>query len=357
MEDEISSIISNILIVDDSPVNLNVLEYILKGSGYKVRPVTNGLMALQVAEKEKPDVVLLDIIMPDIDGYEVCRRFKENQNLCDIPIIFISAMNEINYIVKALASGGADYITKPFQAEEVKARVATHLKLYQQKQKLQKQSKELKDLMVTKEKLFSIISHDLRSPFSVILWYSETLAENEENLEKIKIKEYATGINTIASATLKLLDNLLQWSRIQKGILIPKIQNINFKDIANEIMKVSQEIAKSKGITLKNNIVSDIFAYCDEEMTLTILRNLITNAIKFTNKKGVVSFEAKPQDSFLEIKVSDNGVGIPSEKISHLFYIDKDISTLDTENEKGSGLGLMLCKELVEMQGGKMGGE
>ena len=122
----------NILIVDDIPTNLKILGGILKGDGYKVRPVPNGLLALQAAEKERPDLILLDIMMPEMDGYEVCRKLKENPELVDVPVIFISALNDTQDIVKAFTSGGVDYITKPFQAEEVKARVATHLKICRQ---------------------------------------------------------------------------------------------------------------------------------------------------------------------------------------------------------------------------------
>ncbi|MEI8204828.1 MAG: hybrid sensor histidine kinase/response regulator [Bacteroidota bacterium] len=346
--------IPNILIVDDITANLKVLGDILKSYGYKVRPVPSGAMALQVAEKEIPDLILLDIMMPEMDGYEVCRRLKENKNLCDIPVIFISALNDTSDIVKAFTSGGVDYITKPFQSEEVKARVATHLKICQQKQKLLEQSKQLSDLMKTKDKLFSIISHDLRSPFTVILGYSELLAERTSNFEKIKIKEFATDINTVATATLVLLDNLLEWSRIQRGILVPNIQRINIKEIALGLTELCGETAKRKGVVFQNNIQSDAFAYCDVNMLKTILRNLISNAIKYTNMDGMVSIDVAHNDSFCEINVSDNGTGIPSEKIPLLFHVDRSLSTVGTANEMGSGLGLVLCKELVELQKGRI---
>ncbi|MEI6277704.1 MAG: response regulator, partial [Prolixibacteraceae bacterium] len=135
----VNPMISNILIVDDVPANLQILCSILEREGYKVRPVTSGKLALQVVEKMKPDLILLDIMMQGMDGFEVCRKLKENPDLAEIPVVFISALNDTSDIVKALNSGGVDYITKPFHAEEVIARVKTHLQLYLQKKELHEQ--------------------------------------------------------------------------------------------------------------------------------------------------------------------------------------------------------------------------
>ena len=160
----------NILIVDDVPANLKVLGDMLKSEGYKVRPVLSGMQAIQVAEKEKPDIILLDVMMPDMNGYEVCKLLKENKNLCDIPVIFISALSDTADIVKALNSGGVDYISKPFQGEEVRARVATHIKLYLQ-------NKELQKLNAEKNKFFSIIAHDLRGPLGGLMGLAEIISD------------------------------------------------------------------------------------------------------------------------------------------------------------------------------------
>ena len=134
---------SNILIVDDAIANLTLLSEILKSEGYKVKPVSNGLTALQIVEVEKPDLILLDIMMPNMDGFEVCLRIKKNPKLRDIPIIFISALNDTRNIVKALNSGGVDYITKPFLEKEILVRVATNLRIWQQKQIILKQNIKL----------------------------------------------------------------------------------------------------------------------------------------------------------------------------------------------------------------------
>ena len=167
----------DILIIDDFPANLRILDEILTSEGYKVRPVLNGINALQSAEIEKPDLVLLDIMMPEIDGFEVCRQFKANPNLVDVPIIFISALNNASGIARAFTEGGIDYITKPFQAEEVKARVFSHLKFCRQQKELQDQKSELLELNAMKDKFFSIIAHDLRGPLGGIMGITEMMAD------------------------------------------------------------------------------------------------------------------------------------------------------------------------------------
>ncbi|MEI6577748.1 MAG: response regulator, partial [Bacteroidota bacterium] len=182
-----SSNFLNILIVDDIGDNLKLLDEILRPEGYKTRLVPNGPLAIKAAEKEKPDLILLDIMMPEMDGFEVCRSLKENPALKDIPIIFISASGDTNDIVTALNIGGVDYINKPFQAEDVKARVLTHLKLC-------RQNIELRELNATKNKFFSIIAHDLRSPFNGFLGLTRLMVEDLESLSGEDIKELSLSM-------------------------------------------------------------------------------------------------------------------------------------------------------------------
>ena len=230
----LSKKIPNILIVDDIPDNLKVLGDILKGKGYKVRPVLNGVMALQVAEKEKPDLILLDIMMPDMDGYEVSRKIQENELLKDIPVIFISALNDTNDIVKAFAAGGVDYITKPFKAEEVKARVATHLKIRQQKLRLQELNSE-------KVKFFSILAHDLRGPLGGLMMLAEMMKDNSLDLTPAQKQELTINLSDSASNIYNLLENLLQWSQIQNGHLKYKPEILNINSIINDCIKILEE--------------------------------------------------------------------------------------------------------------------
>ncbi len=322
--------------------------HILKDIGYKVRPVPNGTLALKVAEKEKPDLVLLDIMMPDMDGFEVCRRFKEDPNLNDIPIIFISALNDTKDIVKALNSGGTDFITKPFQAEEVKARVANHLKLYQQKLDLQKINAE-------KNKFFSIIAHDLKSPFSAFLGITQMLEEVLPDLTKEEIQSFASNMRSSATTLFRLLENLLQWARIQQGLIpfVPKMEPLSL--MVDESIFMISESAKNKEITVLNSISEDLEVFADKNMLQTIIRNLVSNAVKFTPKGGEIIISAKPTDNkMIEISVKDSGIGMPPSMASNLFRLDVKSNRSGTEGEPSTGLGLVLCKEFVEGHGGQI---
>jgi two-component system, sensor histidine kinase and response regulator len=267
----------DILIVDDSPANLMLLGHILKDFGYKVRPVLNGNMALQVAEKEKPDLILLDIMMPDIDGFEVCKRLKQSEKLSEIPIIFISASNSTEDIVKALASGGADYISKPFQAEEVLARVATHLKIYQQR-------KDLQEMNDTKNKFFSIIAHDLRGPLGGFMGLTEMMANDSISFTSDEKKALLFDLSRSARNIFNLLENLLEWSQIQNGLTVFNPQKIGLKYTVNNCLKIIAEPALKKSIELIVEIPDDFSIYADTNMLQSALRNLISNAVKFTPK-------------------------------------------------------------------------
>ena len=213
---------------------------------------------------------------------------------------------------------------------------------------------QLRELVSTKDKLFSIIAHDLRSPFNAILGFSELLIENINNLELADSKTYLGFINSSAKSTLILLDNLLNWSKSQTGQIIFKPEETNLSAIVREILETSDSIAKLKNISLNYTQAEDIKVYADLDMLKTILRNLISNAVKYTRSNGKINISAVRHQENIEIAVSDNGVGMSEEAQNKLFKIETNITTRGTQNEKGSGLGLILCKEFVEKHGGEI---
>ena len=338
--------IPDILIVDDVPGNLVILNDILEANGFKARPVLNGTLALQVAEKEKPDLILLDIMTPDMDGFEVCRRFKENKRLCDIPIIFISALTDTVDIVKAFNSGGVDYISKPFRTQEVIARVSTHIMLQQQRIDLQQ-------LNAAKDKFFTIIAHDLRGPFNGFLGLTQIMVDEISSLTPTEIQGMALDMNKSANKLFHLLENLLNWSRIQQG-LIPFIpEKLDLRSIINKSIGLLQDSAKMKGIGIENCITDGQMVLADNNLIQAVIRNLLSNAIKFTNKGGNIIISANTNnEGLIQISIKDSGIGMNPEMVGNLFRIDVNTGRKGTWGELSTGLGLLLCKEFVEKQGG-----
>jgi PAS domain S-box-containing protein len=219
---------------------------------------------------------------------------------------------------------------------------------------LKERENQLRELNSTKDKLFSIIAHDLRSPFNTILGFSELLINSFKDLDVAESEKYLEIINSSAKSTLVLLDNLLAWAKSQTGQIIYNPERTSLSAITGEILEVSKSIAKIKNISVKYIQTDDVEVYADVNMLKTILRNLVSNAIKYTYTNGEITISAIQNQSNIEITVSDNGVGMSEDIRNKLFEIDTNITTTGTANEKGSGLGLILCKEFVEKHGGEI---
>jgi len=339
--------IDDILIVDDDTGNLKLLNDLLKAKGFNIRTVPSGGLALQAAEKKKPDLILLDIMMPEMDGYEVFRQLKNSAHLQDVPVIFISALNDTKNIVRAINEGGVDYITKPFQPEEVLARVNIHLQL-------RRQSIELHELNASKDKFFSIIAHDLRSPFNSIIGFSEILLENAQVRNYEVYEEYTQIILNSARRAMDLLSNLMEWSRSQTGRINFNPESFEMAHVIEEIELLFTEVAKQKSIQIVREIPESVPVFADKDMISTILRNLVSNAIKFTYFGGKITISVQDKPKEVIVSISDSGVGMKKETIDGLFHIEHSTSTKGTNNEKGTGLGLILCKEFVEKHNGEI---
>jgi signal transduction histidine kinase/ligand-binding sensor domain-containing protein len=219
---------------------------------------------------------------------------------------------------------------------------------------LNKLNAELNELNASKDKFFSIIAHDLKNPFSTIIGFSEMMKESIRLNDSATFYEYTVMINTSAVQTLKLLENLLEWANSQRGKLSFNPVPVNLNELVKDEFLMVDEMRMNKNIELKSFIDDTLTIIADKNMVRTILRNLITNGVKFTNRKGMVTVNAYASDSFTEIAITDNGVGMSKETIAKLFRIDANISTSGTDNEKGTGLGLFLCKEFIEKHGGKI---
>jgi two-component system sensor histidine kinase/response regulator len=349
-ENKADQYIPNILIVDDVLDNLKVLSGILKDNGYKVRPVLNGQLALEVAENELPDLILLDIMMPGMDGYEVCRQLKLNPKLNEIPVIFISALNDTTDIVNAFNSGGVDYITKPFQEEEVSARVATHLKI-------NLQNKELKELNATKDRFFSIIAHDLRGPIGSIMQISELIARKGD-VDEDTLYFFLESQKDLSKNTFQLLENLLNWARSNTNQIEYYPEMLEVNSIINASVGAVDYQANVKNISVTTTCPAQIQVYADENMVRFVIRNLLSNAVKYTPKGGAISISiATTVNDTVVVSIKDTGIGMPQKIMENLFRIDASNNRPGTDGESSIGLGLLLCKEFAEKNGGMIWAE
>jgi signal transduction histidine kinase len=219
---------------------------------------------------------------------------------------------------------------------------------------LQRYSEELQELNASKDKFFSIIAHDLKTPFNSILGFSEILKDEARNLDIETIEQYAGIINSTSKNTFRLLENLLDWARIQQSQILFRPVPVILNKLVGEVVEMLVENANSKLITIINHIPENLIIMADEDMLKTILRNLLSNALKFTSVNGKVEIKSASAVHSIEISVEDNGAGIKQEDIGKIFKIGAGFSKRGTGNEKGTGLGLMLCKEFVEKHGGKI---
>jgi two-component system sensor histidine kinase/response regulator len=337
----------SILVVDDVAKNIQLIAKFLTKEGYTLNFAQNGETALKLTENKVFDLILLDIMMPSMDGFEVCRKIKENKKNQSVPIIFLTAKTDDEAIKKGFASGGVDYITKPFNPEELLARVSTHLKL-------QKRERELTELNNTKDTLLSIISHDLKTPFFNIMGLGEIILSNYSEFPDEQKIELLTNIIDAARASHNLLDNLLSWTRMQTG----KITFTPTKFIINELIKLNVDLARfqasNKGVQLIFTEEKEIKVFADENMVNTILRNLLSNAIKYTSRSGKVEVMLEKSDNLAVISVVDTGTGIPPEKVEKLFLFGQTVSTPGTNQENGSGFGLVITNDFIKLNNGKL---
>ena len=338
---------ARILIVDDVAKNIQLVAASLRSQGYSMTFAQSGPKALELAQTRPFDLVILDIMMPEMDGYEVCRRLKSLPLNGQTPVIFLTAKTDAEAIVQGFEAGAVDYLSKPFNGAELKARVQTHLELKRIREELEIAS-HLKD------KFFAIIAHDLRAPFNALLGLSQTLKDDVEDLSKEDIVQIASMIFEAGARANGLLEQRLRWASSQQGKITYHPERIELFPLAQEVVALLGEVAHRKEITLHNLLPPDTWVYADRPSIAAVFRNLVGNALKFTPQGGTVELRAEPKDGKMEIEVADNGLGMSLEVQESLFRLDRHHSTLGTAGERGTGLGLILCKEFLEKNGGSI---
>ena len=343
-----------VLVVDDSEFELQLVDFILQEKNYQTVLAGNGSDAFLILENLTPDLILLDIMLPDFDGFEVCKRIKAVDKLKDIPVIFFTSLSNIDDIVKGFEAGGVDYVTKPFNTDELLVRIKNHLDLINSKRKIELQARELSQANALKDKMFSVISHDLRSPVSSIKlaldFISKGLVKPTDELFNVTINDL---VKTTDEAYI-LLENLLGWAKSQSNILNVFPESLDLKPLASNIAGLLKLTSENKKIRIENNIPEGITVFADIQMIQSVLRNLLSNALKFTPENGSVEMSAVEINTEVKVSIKDSGVGISESNLKRIFDQDQPLKTTGTNKESGSGLGLILCKDFVEKTGGRI---
>ncbi|HEY9650145.1 MAG TPA: response regulator [Coleofasciculaceae cyanobacterium] len=360
----------NILIVDDTPENLQVLSATLSERGYQVRGVIKGKMAIRAARSAQPDLILLDIRMPDMNGYEVCQHLKSDAQTSDIPVIFISALDEVLDKVKAFNIGGVDYITKPFQVEEVLTRVEHQLtirrlqkQLLSQNEQLQQEIQERKKAeqaaeaaSQAKSEFLANMSHELRTPLNAILGFTQVMSRDP--FLTVDQRDYLGIINRSGEHLLELINDVLELSKIEAGMISLDETNFDLYRLLDNLEALFQIKAEQKKLDLIFSIDSDVPQYvkADEKKLRGCLINLLGNAIKFT-ERGHIQLRLMQgnwedaQSQCLIFEVEDTGPGIAPEELGNLFNAFVQTQT-GRKAAEGTGLGLSITRKFVQLMGG-----
>ena len=352
LESKINRSDYKILIVDDVVSNVLLLKILLTNEKFQVCTANCGNMCIEQAKAEKPDLILLDVMMPDISGFDTAVILKKDPTTADIPIIFLTALNNPSDLVHGFQVGANDFLTKPFNKEELIVRVMHQITLVAAKRLIQQQNEELRATIANRDKMYSVIAHDLRSPMaSIRMVLNLVVTAMSPDMIGPELFELLDKANKESEEVHDLLDNLLKWTKSQTGRLNVVLQDFDLNDVIPGVVEIFEMIATTKKIKLTyEGTNTPLVVRADNDMLKTIVRNFMSNAIKFSPEGGNIEIRMSTQDGFAKVSVHDHGVGIEPERIDSIFH--KGETTYGTGGEEGSGLGLQLCADFARKNGG-----
>ena len=336
---------ADVLVVDDNAMNRKLLETLLETNGYAVRTATDGIRALEAVAQQEPDLILLDIQMPFLDGYEVCARLKENPDTDGIPIIFISARGDVFDKLKGFDYGGVDYITKPFHTQEVLARVRTHLTIRNLQRNLLERIAELDAFAHT-------VAHDLKNPLSLIAGYADYVVEYMPEMEMEQNRELVNQIKVASYKTINIVNELLLLAGVRRENV--ELHTLDMAGVVTQAMKSLRfmvEESKARIVLPESWHRACGYAPWIEE----VWANYISNGIKYGGDPPQLELgSTELEDGTIRFWVRDNGAGLDEEAQSRLFV---EFSRLDEVRAQGHGLGLSIVKRIINRLGGTVGVE
>lgn len=342
-----NTIRSTVLIVDDVTKNLQVVGTMLRTAGYAIIVATSGAEALEGLRVQLPDLILLDLMMPVMDGLEVCRRLKADSATAQIPVIFLTASNEMEHLVAGFQAGAVDYVTKPFNAPELLARVRTHLELKHARQRLREMNDEKNEFM-------GIAAHDLRSPLTALKGYLEMIADDPE-MDRQEIQTLAERMITATRRMVEMVEQLLNANAIERGEIKVRLQPCDLSEILKGVVESFRTRAQAKQQTIHlREEPGTGRAMADFNLLVQVLENLVSNAVKYSPPGKSINVRLKRGAEGLCCEVQDEGPGLSAEDQKRLFSKFARLSARPTAGEPSVGLGLSIVKRVVEEMHGRV---
>lgn len=341
--------LGEVLIVEDTPNAMKLLSAVLSGAGYAVRQAASGELALWSAQFKLPELVLLDITMPVMDGFEVCRRLKGDPKTANVPVIFLSALDAIEDKVLGFKLGAVDYIAKPYQPEEVLARVRTHITLA----RLQK---ELEDADRVKSAFLATMSHELRTPLNAILGFCDMMrSEMFGPIGNRRYHEYLENIYGSGSLLLSLVNDLLDFSKLEAGQYVLTESEFDVGELIDGCADLTAATAAAGELTLEKTLADGLpLLMADGRAVRQIILNLLSNAVKFTPSGGKVTIAVRMEDGEMAFSVSDTGIGIAPDAIERITKPFQQADASIARRFGGSGLGLAISANLLQLHGARL---
>ena len=349
-----------ILVVDDSLTVLKSIKEMLSSNPqYNLLFGSSAHEAMRLSGNHKIDLILMDYQMPEMDGFKTASIFSKNKRTSEIPIIIMTAFDPSKDRMNlGLEHGAIDYILKPFTKREIETYLGLYIRFIEREKEINKKlsdkNNELNKLNKEKNKFFIILSHDLISPFSGTNSMIEMMDENFDDFDNEEIKNALGVLRKSSNKTFALLRNMLDWVKTQINKFEFEPNEIDLSEIVSEVIDLFEHTLAEKDIIIANLFPNKLLAFSDENIIRTIIRNLISNAIKFSHPDSLITLTYEKEDSKILLKVIDQGVGISEDRINKIFNIAYLSSKPGTNNETGNGMGLLLCKEFAEMQKGDL---
>jgi two-component system, sensor histidine kinase and response regulator len=344
--------VASVLVVDDTVMNLHLLSDLLGKHGYEVRAVTSGRQALKAVEHDPPDLILLDIAMPGMDGYEVCRQLRAMERSKEVPVIFLTALTDTADKIRAFDAGGVDYVTKPFQFEEVLARVRTHVALKRAQSALTASYERLRAVEQLRDDLVHMVVHDMRSPLTVLhtsldLLKRAAVAPSEDSRQDLQAASDAAHVLT------RMANDLLDVSRLEEGRMPIERAECDLTPIAHEVRSALRTLDLERPIDIES--AGAVWVTCDAALVRRVIENLVSNGIRHTPAGSRLCIAIARGDRRVRVAVHDEGYGVPPDARRKIFEKFGTVETRQDQTYHSSGLGLAFCKLAIEAHGGTIG--